>query len=103
MRGQQAIFNEIFNEAPVLTINRKGRSEDLVDKRNEALVDRYYYKGFFEKLRYDEILRQLSEEFYIAQITIQWRINECYDQLDELRAKKPGKDYFRKKYPHLVW
>ena len=103
MRGQQVIFNEIFTEAPVLSVSRRGRSEDLIDKRNAALIDRYFFYGFYEKLRYDVILEKLSNEFFIAPFTIQERITDCYEQLDELRLKKPSKDYFKKKYPHLVW
>jgi len=106
MRGQQVLFSEFFteaSEAPVLTIQRKGRSEQLYGMRNEALLDRYYYYGKFTDKRYESILDQLSEEFYLSPYTIQERINENFSKLDELKAHQPTKEYFKKKYPHLIW
>jgi hypothetical protein len=105
MRGQQSLFEGFFttdNEQPVMNA-RQGRSEELHNKRNEALVERYYFYGKFTDKRYEAIVDQLSEEFYIAPFTIQERINENFSKMSELKAMQPTKDYFKKKYPHLVW
>lgn len=115
-RGTMVLFKEVFQE-PTLTVSseekEKGRSKELIAKRNECLVHRYWYYGNYPvkldnkvegKLSYLSILAILQEEFFInSEFTIPQVLNECYDMLDELRTKKPSKDYFKKKWPHLVW
>ena len=104
MRGQQAIFADYLDDfPPVMSVSRKGRSEELHAKRNEALVERYYYYLIFGDKRYNIILDILQNEFHIASYTIHERISENRTILDELRGKKPELSYFKKKYPHLVW
>jgi hypothetical protein len=103
MHGQAKLFNDVFVSVPELTVSRPGRNEDLINKRDECLVDRYYYYGKFSLKRYDAILQDLQDEFFIEEFTIQKRINQNFDQLAELKAKKPQRDYFKKKWPHLVW
>lgn len=103
MHGQAKLFNDVFVSPPELTVSRPGRNEDLVNKRDECLVDRYYYYGKFSLMRYDAILQSLQDEFFIEEFTIQKRINQNYDQLAQLKTQKPQRDFFKKKWPHLVW
>ncbi len=104
MRGQQSLFQEVFVPAEeVTTTTRQGRSDRLHNRRNECLVDRYYFYGKFTDKRYESILNTLEEEFFIEEITIQKRITENFELLEKLKAEVPQKEYFRKKWPHLVW
>jgi len=46
----------------------KGRNKDLIGKRDEALMRRYYYWTELQRLRFDDALKVLSEqEFFISQ------------------------------------
>lgn len=46
----------------------KGRNKELIAKRNEALLRRYYYWTEVQRLRFDDALRILSEqEFFISE------------------------------------
>ncbi len=46
----------------------RGRSKDLIDKRNEALCRRWYYWTEVQRLRFDDALKILSEqEFFISE------------------------------------
>lgn len=107
MRGQQSLFQEVFvataeavADTPAL---RQGRSERLHNRRNECLIDRYYYYGKFTDKRYESILSTLEDEFFIEEITIQKRITENIEQLQRLKTEIPAREYFKKKWPHLVW
>jgi hypothetical protein len=104
-RGSLTLFNDIFvaEETPVLTVQRKGRSPELISKRNECLVSRYYFLGKFTDNRYNKILDTLEDEFFISTVTIPEIITENYELLVELKQKQPNRDYFKKKWPHLVW
>lgn len=82
---------------------RKGRSNKLVEKRNEYLLARYYYYHNFSDKRYDVILEQLSEEFYLSTSTIQDLVQHNMSFLYDLKDMNPRRGYFDAKWPHLVW
>lgn len=104
MLGQQKLFGNFFDEqTPVAIATRRGRSEELHTRRNEALIDRYYYYGKFTDKRYESILDQLSDEFFLTPVTISEVINDNFGKLSDLKATAPAKDFFKKKYPHLIW
>jgi len=103
VRGQQKLFADVFLTPPELTVQRQGRSEELIGQRNECLIARYYYHGKFGEKRYDSILSELQSEFFIEEFTIQKRISENYELLLSLKAQQPTRDFFKKKWPHLVW
>jgi hypothetical protein len=46
----------------------RGRDKKLIEKRNEALLRRYYYWTEVQRLRFDDALKVLSEkEFFISE------------------------------------
>ena len=113
-RGSISIFRDVFQEEKnTQSQPKKGRSKELIDKRNICLTHRYWYYGNFPlelknkadcKLSYYSILNILQEEFFInSEFTIPQVINECSYILSDLKEKKPSKDYFKKRWPHLVW
>ncbi len=102
-RGSNTLFADIF-EAPVEGVTqRKGRSADLHARRKECLVDRYFYYGKLTEKRYPLILEKLSVEFFLSTVTIPEIIDGNYSQLVELKKAAPDSNYFKKKWPHLVW
>lgn len=103
MRGQQSLFENMFVAVPELTVSRQGRSEELIKERNECLVSRYYYYGKFTDKRYEAIMNELKKEFFIETTTIEERIQENFEKLAELKKQQPQKNYFKDKWPHLVW
>jgi hypothetical protein len=49
----------------------KGRSKELIKRRNEALLRRYEYWTEVKRRRFDDVLRILSEdEFFVSEATI---------------------------------
>lgn len=57
----------------------KGRSKSLIEKRDEALCRRYYFWTEVQRLRFDDALKQLSEnEFFLSEERIMAIIrNNC--------------------------
>jgi hypothetical protein len=111
-RGTLVLFRDLKEAAPLQVTETKGRSAKLIAERDECLVDRYHYylnfapevHGHAAKLNYDSILVILQREFFInSEFTIPQILRECYERLHELKATKPDKSYFKKKWPHLVW
>ncbi len=69
----------------------RGRNRDLVDRRDEKLLHRYYYWSEIERLRFDDVLRILSEqEFFISEERIMKIVREKYDPVAfSLQAQRP--------------
>lgn len=60
----------------------RGRSKDLIRKRDEALCRRYYYWTETQRLRFDDALKILSEqEFFISEERIMAIIRK-YSRID---------------------
>lgn len=103
MRGSNTLFNDIFTTPEAAVKQRKGRSSTLIAKRNECLIDRYYFFCKFHEKRYDVVLRTLSAEFFISSVTIPEIIDENFALLANLKKEAPAEIYFKKKWPHLSW
>jgi len=104
-RGSLTLFRDVFEpETAELQVSKSGRSAELHSKRNECLVDRYYFYGKYTEKRYMAILSALREEFFLSsEITLPRLISDNYGHLAELKALQPPVAYFKKKWPHLVW
>ncbi len=58
----------------------RGRNKNLIDRRDEKLLLRYYYWTEVERLRFDDALQILSEkEFFLSEERIIKIIREKYD------------------------
>jgi hypothetical protein len=103
-RGSLKLFKDLIDEQPQLKEKKQGRSAELHTKRNECLIERYHYYLNFTDKRYMSILAILQEEFFInSDFTIPQVIDDNYESLIKLKSLQPAKDYFKKKWPHLVW
>lgn len=64
---------------------KKGRSQNLINKRNEALIRRYYYWTEVRRLRFDDTLKVLAnEEFFLSEERIMQIIRLETSRLEEL-------------------
>ena len=103
MRGQRALFEYIFPEKQVAAPSGKGRNPELVALRNACLVDRYYFVAKEKGLRYDLLIKEIAETFFLSEITAAEIVQERLDQLRELKANAPNKAYFIRRWPALNW
>lgn len=100
MRGSR-IYTKLFIEG-----NRtatKGRSELLNNRRDECMLERFFFYGKFTDKRYESIVNILSSEFFLSQIRISKVIEANSKFLTALKNEKTPKNYFTKKWPHLNW
>lgn len=66
----------------------RGRDRRLVQRRNQKILDRYYYWTEMQRLRFDDALKQLAEnEFFLSEQRI-WKI---------IKTSSKGKNIFAKK------
>ena len=74
----------------------KGRDANLIARRNEALLRRYYHLTEKERLRFDDAIRLLSEnEFFISEERVMTIIRDFGHRIQGLiitpvpRVRKP--------------
>jgi hypothetical protein len=110
-RGINTLFNDLFLEEPstvcVAEKKQKGRSPDLISRRNECMLDRYFFY-LIRRPNYVVLLETISNEFFLSMVTIPDIVDENYDYITDLRkqfADNPEKvkKVFAGKWPHLVW
>ena len=66
----------------------KGRSRDLIKKRNIALLLRYHELTEVQRLRFDDALKVLSErEFFISEERILAIIRDCHHLIEDGKIK----------------
>lgn len=98
------LFNTLFDDFdPLPSRGGKGRSAEHDARRNEALIARYYYLGYYTNQRYSDIVMQLSCEFYLSHRRIQDIVQECSAALHRLRQQQPAPGWFSQQYPHIIW
>lgn len=102
MRGQSH-FEEHTKEPGLGIRPRKGRSDRLVARRNECLLARYYYYGYFKNMCYEETIRQLVIEFYLSPNTIAHIVLHNRAYLQSLKQKGVVPYYFQNHWPHMKW
>jgi hypothetical protein len=107
-KGSTSLFSEIlfdYDNDSLAIKAEKGRSKDLIAKRNELLVDRYFFylKNFH--FRYDHIITLLSDEFFLSEVTIPKILMMADNQLylRRLKMEVPPVKSFKEKWPHLIW
>ncbi len=73
----------------------KGRNRHLINKRDEALCRRYYYWTEVQRIRFDDVLKILSqEEFFISEERVMAIIRDKYNVENfnnEVQTVKQGK------------
>ena len=66
-----------------LCIMGKGRNKHLIKRRDEALCRRYYYWTEVQRIRFDDVLRILSQdEFFISEERVLAIIRDKYNPTD---------------------
>lgn len=86
-----------------MTAQQKGRSNRLIAKRNECLIARYYYYGYFKNVCYEEVIRLLAGEFFLSPNRIAAIIQANADMVQAVKQKAMIMHYFQSHWPHLKW
>ncbi len=80
-----------------------GRSPVMIQRRNAALLHRYFWYDKDKKLSYEFIIKKLSEEVFLAQYTIIEILTCNVSMLSELRKTKPSLSHLKKEFPQYTW
>jgi spore coat polysaccharide biosynthesis protein SpsF (cytidylyltransferase family) len=105
MRGRQivdSIFYGLDTDQKKSSKRKVCRDPELIKKRNEALIHRYYF-WVQQKIRYEEVVRVLGDEFYLSTTTITKILTINVDRLLQIKKEKPTVQELKKQYPYINW
>lgn len=105
MQRGNGIFNTLFSDDTPQVIEKqsKGRNGDLIAERNEFLLDRYFYYGFYTDKRNAVVLALMQKEVFLTERRIYDIVSENITYLTELRKAPPTVKALAQKYPHVTW
>lgn len=99
-------FNQLVdtvNDNKPQSVYKRGRSEALIINRNQCLIYRYYYYSKIKRWRYEDVMNELSKEFFLNTRTI---LNHMEDQAELVKTifkEKPLIKELEKKFNFLNW
>jgi hypothetical protein len=102
LRGSNTLFADVF-DLPVTEKQRKGRSESLISKRNEFLIDRYFFLGKTTGIRYELLMRIIAGEMFLSAYTVQEILFDNSAKIQAIKRANPTKKDLMKKWPHINW
>jgi len=102
MRGKRN-FDQLIKGDNLGNTDRRGRNEKLIKMRNECLLARYFYYGFYKNMCYEEILKELVVEFFLSRPRIIDILMANDEALQAIRKRGGVIYYFQHKWPHLKW
>lgn len=103
MKRGSRFFVDFTNDGKDKKPGSKGRSVHLLEIRNEKIFYRYYYHSRIRLLKYDTVLKELVNDFDLAEETIIRIISENTKRISEIGAQKPNRGQLKKKYPNFCW
>ncbi len=102
MRGYR-VYQLVQQTDTIAVPARKGRNAQLLSKRNECLLARYYYYAYMKNKSYADVLKLIVMEFYVSEATIAMLVQDYLDDLMALKKKCPTLYYFNRRWPHIRW
>lgn len=82
---------------------RKGRSLELLSRRDLKLAYRFYYYCQIRKEPYESTISLLELEFDIRERVIIDRLRCNQETLDKLFQERPNTSILRKEIPYMMW
>lgn len=104
-RGATLINAMLFDENAILPtkVDKSGRDPEKIEKRDDMLLHRLYFKSKIERKGYDDVLNELETEFFLSRTMIQ-KIITCKSDI-ALMIKKQGltTQDLNAKFPWFKW
>ncbi len=100
--GKRKLYDK-YVEAETLKTDIRGRSADRLNRRNDKIINRFYFYSMIRKMNYEHVIDELAKEFDLAPRTITDMLLKNDRVVAEVMTKKPPVVDLKKKYPYLSW
>ena len=82
---------------------RRGRSTELLSRRNDKIAARFYYYSNIKRYSYRITLEFLSIEFDLRERVVEDSLKSNRETLDKLFSEKPSVAELKRRIPYMVW
>lgn len=103
MQRGKKLFDQLILKNDENKSIKKGRSEVLLNERNKLVCYRYWYYAKLHKKRYDEVLKLLSKEFFIAERSVTAIIINKSDFVKDVFKETPSLSKLKTEFYFLTW
>ena len=103
MKGKQLLYNQIVSNSLPLIEGERGQRNVYVEKHRDKIASRYYYHATICRLRYDDCLLALSEEFSLTTNTIIVNLKKRLAFINRLVQNETTTAELRRRYPYFDW
>lgn len=101
-RGKQKLYNNIIPQS-LPKNGEEGKRNTALEERRDAMAHRYYFHANICRLRYDDCLMALSNEFFLQPNTIYKELELRLDLINQLVNTQTTTAELRKKYTFFNW
>lgn len=109
-RGLQVFNQMLFDDASERPARvSKGRDKQLIEKRDELLLYRFFYKSKIQRKIYDDVLAELELEVFLSPTMMQKIIQAKSTQALRIKKECQGlqisavRKAFANKFPFINW
>lgn len=101
-RGKQRLYNNIVPRS-IVEAGEKGQRNTGIEARRNAMAHRYYFHCTINRLRYDDCLLNLQQEFFLQPDTIVKELLLRSELIANLVNERATTAELRKMYPFFNW
>ncbi|AYD48215.1 hypothetical protein [Arachidicoccus soli] len=103
-RGISVFEALLFEEMEALPKReRNGRNPELLEDRDRLLLHRFYYKTKMQRKQYQDVLRELKNEFFLSTMQLQ-KILQCKgDEILHIKKTQPTVKWLRDEWGWMIW
>lgn len=80
-----------------------GRNPELIAKRDNFLLHRFYFKTKIQRKIYADALQEISDETWISKFQISKIIKAKVDNILHIKRQQPSLKMLRESWPHIIW
>ena len=104
MQKGRRLFDELnYDSSKISKYDFRGRSKILIEERNRCLCFRYWYYSKRHKNRYDDVLKCLSKEFYLSEMTVTNLISKNSISIKRVYEENPKINELKIEFDYLTW
>lgn len=103
MKGKQLLYNQVVSSSLPDAEGERGQRNTFIDKRHDAMACRYYYYATICRLRYDDCLLALSNEFFLTPNVIVLNLKKRLAFINRLASQETTTAELRRRYPYFDW
>lgn len=81
----------------------KRKDTQYTNRRNSALIARYYYLSEIKRLRFDDVITRLSLTFFLSDTYVMRILRDSSDSFNEMLGERPGKEALKSNWPEYEW